>query len=104
MESVELHIEQLVLHGFAPHEKGLIVQALEAELVRLLSEYGVPPALISPPEIGQSAKGQGEVGQGQIARRDVERLDGGAYQAVPGARPQESGVQIAQAIYRGLGQ
>ncbi len=84
MPPVELHIEQLVLHGFAPHEKGAIAQAVEAELLRLLSQQGLPPTLL---------------GQGALPH-----LDGGAYQVATGQRPQETGRQIAQAIYRGLSQ
>src|SRR5262245_23753561 len=80
--SVELHIEELVLHGFAPGDRYRITEAIERELTRLLAEGGVPPSL---------ARG-GEVG----------RLDGGAFESVQGARPEAVGVQVAQAIYRGM--
>lgn len=40
-QSVNLHIEELVLHGFAPHDRHRIGDAVERELLRLLTERGV---------------------------------------------------------------
>ncbi|MGD8752520.1 MAG: hypothetical protein PVG14_13915, partial [Anaerolineales bacterium] len=42
--SVELNIEALLLHGFSPHERFRIAQAVERELARLLAEGGLPAA------------------------------------------------------------
>ncbi len=40
--SVEVHIEELVLHGFQPQDRYGVAAAIEAELVRLLTENGLP--------------------------------------------------------------
>ena len=83
-ENVELHIEELVLRGFAPGERYRIGEAVERELARLFDEQGAPP---SPP------RGSG-----------IERLDGGTFEVKPGAGAEAIGVQVAQAIYGGLAQ
>ncbi|HEY0172922.1 MAG TPA: hypothetical protein VGB98_18025 [Pyrinomonadaceae bacterium] len=79
---IELHIEELVLEGFAPHEREHIAAAVELELARLLAERGAPALL---------ARG------GEIAR-----LDGGAFQTAPRAKADSTGEQIAQAVYGGF--
>jgi hypothetical protein len=81
-QNVELHIEELVLRGFAPGERHRIGEAVERELVRLLDEHGVPPSLAQGIE--------------------VERLDGGAFEVSHGSKLETVGVQVAQAIYGGL--
>ena len=44
--NVELHIEELVLHGFEPGDRDQIAQAVERELARLLlAEGGLPPSV-----------------------------------------------------------
>ncbi len=80
--SVELHIEELVLHGFAPGDRDRIGGAVERELARLLAEGGLPGASSHPMAIG--------------------RLEGGAFQVAEGARPDGIGARVAAAIYRGL--
>jgi hypothetical protein len=80
---VELHIEELVLHGFAPDDRYGIGDVVERELTRLFTEQGVPPALIQNGEI--------------------TRLDGGAFQVQPGSNAETTGIQLATAIYRGFG-
>jgi len=81
-ENVELHIEELVLRGFAPGERYGIGEAVERELARLFDEQGVPPSLAQDSE--------------------VARLDGGAFEVAHGAKSEAVGAQIAQAIYGGL--
>ena len=44
-ENVELHIEELVLRGFAPGDRYRIGEAVERELAHLFSEQGTPPSL-----------------------------------------------------------
>jgi hypothetical protein len=78
--NVELHIEELILHGFAPGDRYHIGAAIERELTQLFSAAGgIPPTLM------QSI--------------DVERLDGGAFHVAPGAKTGTIGAQIAQAVY-----
>ena len=79
---LELHIEELVLHGFAPGDRHRIGAAVERELARLFAERGVPPLL---------AQG------GEVAR-----LEGGAFEVAADARPTAIGVQVAQSVYGGL--
>jgi hypothetical protein len=78
---LELHIEELVLHGFAPGDRHAIGEAVERELVRLFAEQGIPPAL---------ARG------GEIARQD-----GGAFELAPRGGAGSVGTRVAGAIYRG---
>jgi hypothetical protein len=78
-ENVELHIEELVLRGFAPGDRYRIGEAVERELARLFDEQGVPPSL------AQSV--------------DVSRLDGGAFKAASGSNPEAIGAQVAQAVF-----
>lgn len=77
--AVELHIEELVLHGFAPGDRHRIAEAMQRQLTRLLAQPGgLPPA----------ARGG-----------DIARLDGGAFAVAPGTPPEGVGAQVAQAIY-----
>ncbi len=82
MNCVELHIDELILDGFAPGDHSLVGEAVERELARLLAVQGVPPAL----------------SQG----REVAWLDGGAFEVTPGSPAETTGVQVAKAVYGGL--
>ena len=82
--NIELHIEELVLHGFAPGDRYAIGEAVQRELTRLFAEQGVHPAL---------AKG-----------RQIERVDGGAFHVRRGSRADAIGTQVAQSVYGGLKQ
>jgi hypothetical protein len=42
---IELHIEELVLHGFDPAMRRSIGRAMEQALARLIAERGVSPAI-----------------------------------------------------------
>lgn len=83
MTEIELRIEELVLRGFAPGDRHRIGEAMERELARLFAERGTPPSLV----------------QG----REVARLDGGAFKVEPGSGAEATGVQVARAVYGGLG-
>src|SRR5712664_1487224 len=80
--SIELHIEELVLHGLSPGDRYRIADAVEIELSRLVAEQGFLPSIIDGGEI--------------------PRLDGGTFAAARGAKPAAIGAQIAQAVYGGL--
>lgn len=82
--NIRLHIDELILEGFAPRDRDQIAAALEVELGRLLDERGVPQALAN----GGS----------------IPRIDAGSFQAAATPRPQQIGAQIAQSIYGGLAQ
>ncbi len=82
-KNIELHIEELVLHGFSPGDRHHIGEAMEHELARMLADRGVPESL---------AQG------GEIAS-----VDGGAFEVAPGSRAEVVGAQVAKAVYGGLG-
>jgi hypothetical protein len=77
--NVHLHIDELVLHGFAPGDRLRIADAVQVELARLFTDGGVPPALTSG-----------------VA---VDRMNAGAFHTAIGARPEATGAGIAQAVY-----
>lgn len=79
---IELHIEELVLEGFAPGERYRIGEAVERELTRLMSLNGVPPAWNGNLEIGS--------------------VNGGTFHMPSGGARGAAGEQIASAVYEGL--
>ena len=83
--AVELHIEELVLHGFSPGDRHAIAAAVQNELSRLLSAQF---AEALPGSFAQSS--------------ERERLDAGAFNVAPGANSNAVGNQIAQTVHRGL--
>ena len=83
VRNIELHIDELVLHGFGWLDRSELGAAVERALARLFAERGVPASL---------------------NRNDkVERLDTATVRAQPEAGVHELGGQIAQAIYRSFG-
>jgi hypothetical protein len=80
--NIELHIEELVLHGFAPKDRHAIGEAIQRELTRLFAEQGVPQSF----------------GRGY----EAARLDGGAFHVKPGSKADAIGTQVAQSVYGGL--
>jgi len=81
--AIELHIEELVLHGFAPGDRYGIAAALEQELHRLLADNLTSPQFMSA--------------------REVAHQDAGEFAVQRGARAETMGAQIAQTMYRGFG-
>ncbi len=81
-KNIELYIEELALDGFEQDDRQRIAEAVECELTYLFTEKGVSPSLA----------GGGE----------IDRLDGGTFQAVPGSRPDAIGAKVARAVYGGL--
>lgn len=75
--NVELHIEELVLHGFSQHRR--IGDAVEHELSRIFSDRGVPPSL--------------------ARARDISRLDAGAFELTPDLTPDAVGARVAHSLY-----
>ena len=80
--NVELHIEELVLHGFSPGDRYRIAEAVERELARWLAEQGVPHLLSN--------------------NVDLVEIDAGAFDVKPNAKSEMVGAQVAQAIYGGI--
>jgi hypothetical protein len=80
--SLEIHIEELVLHGFGAGERFRVGDALERELARLLARQGLSASAV------RSAS--------------IERLDGGEFSVAPGAGARTIGTQVAQKVYQQL--
>lgn len=80
--NIELHIDELILHGFTPADRYHIGEAIQGEMVRLLTEQGIPAGL--------------------QADGDLYRLDLGSFQVSHGARPDAIGIQVAQVLHEGL--
>jgi hypothetical protein len=83
--NIELHIEELLLDGFAPKDRYAIGEGLQTELVRLLTEQGMPGHL----PVGVDV--------------EAARLDAGSFAAGPEDGAEGLGAQIARSVYQGLG-
>ena len=79
---VELHIEELILHGFPRHERYSIGEAIEMELTRLFAEQGIPSLF--------SAGGS------------IESLNAGTINLNPKTKPINVGKNIAGTVYKGF--
>jgi hypothetical protein len=79
---IELHIEELVLHGFAAAHGDRIRVALESELARVLADRGLPSALTGG------------------AR--YETIDAGTIAAGPGSPAEEVASHAAIALHEGM--
>ena len=55
-----MHIEELVLHGFDPHSRWSVADALENQLRGLLVERGLPEAWLASPARLTTASKAGE--------------------------------------------
>jgi len=81
--SVELHIDELVLHGFEPAHRYQIGDAVQRELTRLFAEHGAPADFSEDVEF--------------------ERLNGGSINLTPDVNPETAGIELARVIFGGLG-
>lgn len=82
MTRVEVSIEQLVLHGFAPRDRERIGAAVEHELARLFAETPGLPGL------------RGE---------QAPFVDGGAFDVARDTPADGIGAQIARAVFTACG-
>jgi hypothetical protein len=80
--SLKVHIEELVLHGFAARDRHRIATAVQGELARLMAEGSLLRFRQSPPT--------------------VDRINGGAFKVKAGAKPQAAGAGIARAVFQSL--
>jgi hypothetical protein len=78
---IELHIEELVLEGFAPADRHRIGDAVERHLALLLAGPGA---------------------HSQLAGGEVARLDAGSFKVARGSTPDAIGARVARAVYGGL--
>jgi hypothetical protein len=77
--SVNLHIQEMVLHGFAPHDRYTIGDALQHELTRLLTTHGAPSSL--------------------HAGDERARVNAGSFNVKPLAGAKAVGYGVAHAVY-----
>jgi hypothetical protein len=80
---VRVHIGELVLRGFVPGGRYQLADAVQNELVRLLS---------AQPEVLHALR----------HRRVAAQIDGGEFPLPAGSAPTFVGRQVARAIYKGL--
>ena len=83
--TVKLHIEELVLHGFTAGDHHRVSHAVQQELERLLSQGGLRV-------------------HGNEAGLRLERLHAGSFHVKPGAKPLNLGSEIARAVFRSVQQ
>ena len=83
---INLQIERLILDGLdlAPHERPLLRAAVESELARLLAAEGLNREL--------------------MAGGAFPSLSAASVQTANDNGPERTGHQIAQAVYKGIGQ
>ena len=83
MEStIELHIDELVLHGFPAIDRPLLQVTIQQELTRLFVQQGIPSPMSAPLE------------------RNYLRAEG--FQVAPQSSVETLGSQIAQSVYSGI--
>lgn len=81
-KNVELHIEQLILLGFAPGDRYRISAAIEHGLAQLIAEQGIPPT---------------------IAREgEITSIDGEKFNIAPDTKAEAIGAQIAKSVYESI--
>jgi hypothetical protein len=79
---IELHIEELVLEGFAHADRHAVADALQSELTRLFAAGGLSPA--------------------RAAALGGARLDAGTARLKPNSTPRAAGAEVARTIHGGL--
>jgi len=84
--NIKLHIEELVLHGFAPGDRHAIADAVQRELAQLFADQSTSADFASVIE----------------KHSNSHRLDAGAFHVEQNSRPNSLGNQIARTIHGGL--
>lgn len=82
--SVEVQVEELILHGFASGDRQRIGESFETEMNRLFIDHGAPPSLIQGGEIAML--------------NDLE------FNLAASTRPEAIGTHLARVIFRSLSQ
>lgn len=81
-ENLDIHIEELVLHGFEPGDHEGIRAAVENELTRLFTTNGLPSFFRS--------------------NTSSHQIDGGEFVMTAGTKPHHLGNSIAGSVYKGI--
>ncbi|MEN6375919.1 MAG: hypothetical protein ABFD75_14220 [Smithella sp.] len=80
--NIDLHIEELILFGFAPGDRQRIAEAVQDELTRLFTGNNLP-----------------EVFEQGI---ELHHLNGGSFAVRAGERPEAIGTRIGQTVYQAI--
>jgi hypothetical protein len=80
--NIELHIDELTLHGFTPEHRNRIGNAIELELTRLIREKGL------------SGIGNNDV--------HVPQLNGGSFTMGANVNTSGAGTEIARSVFGSL--
>lgn len=80
--SIHLHIEELVLDGFAPGDRHRIGDAMQRELARLFTEKQTPSGLTK--------------------NAAIDRLNGGTFHMTAAPKPEATGARVARAVFSGF--
>jgi hypothetical protein len=80
--AVEVQIEELVLHGFAPSDRHAIAQAVQRELEQLIGQGQLPVSHGNPVALKQ--------------------IDAGTFQVKAGSNAENNGAQIARSVFRSM--
>ena len=78
--SIDVHIEELVLHGFAPGDRYAVADAVQQELAQLLQAQGMSSELDG----------------------DYNTIDAGSFEVRHGESSAGVGAQVARAVYQEL--
>ncbi len=84
--NINLHIDQLVLHGFDHIDRDQVGLAVQRELSLLIREQGLPASLNQTHTIGNLYAGEFRPGTNTDAKTGTSSV----------------GAQVAQKIYRGM--
>ncbi len=79
---IELRVEELVLHGFAPGDRHGIAEAVQRELARLLGRDGAP--------------------EGWRQGIEVDRIDAGTFRQAPDTGARQVGREVARTVWKGM--
>jgi len=84
--TIRLHIEELVLHSFDPHDRHAIADAVQRELSTLVATHSGSPDSASSFSVSA----------------ERARVDAGSFHAERNAKPNSIGAQIARAVHGGI--
>ena len=89
VRSVEIRIDELVLHGLSAREGREAAEAIERELIRALRELGVPESLSSAIDVERIDAGQVAVPRDQNSKMLGASVGGSIDRALRTLEPSE---------------
>lgn len=88
--TVEVYIDELVLHGFTGYHTGQIGDAVQQEITRLLQERGLPPAFSRNVELERLSAGNVTLRSGSKAGTIGNNIANSVYQSLQNGQSQFS--------------